>query len=462
MIVRLPAVLAAAVHSAAVALVMTPARALDLTLEGAVAIATSSHRTIQSGVRAVEGERLSVETAESAFDLKIVPTGTLGRIGSNAITDASGFNSSAGVLLSRRFETGTVLSMGPTFNRFAGERNTTLALSLEQPLLRGWQRALSRDPLLRAEFSLASSERALSQARTNVALEAISAYYAVLRDANLEQFAQAQERRIEQHTQIAESKERSGLVGPNDLLRARIRLAEARDALNQARVTRLASMNRLRRALELPLDTPLALRRPADPRLDRAGLEDDAAANRPEIVQLRAELAEAMRNADVARRNVMPEVTLRVSAGQASADPLLAQFIPTTQRQWSVFLQASSDLERTAEKNASRQALLRAETSRIALETRVEDVRRQVREQLLQLDDARARIGLREDQAHQAETRLALAEVKFSHDMASNLDVIEAETELQRAEVVLAAARADYAVGIYQLRAIAGRLLPFA
>jgi outer membrane protein TolC len=49
--------------------------------------------------------------------------------------------------------------------------------------------------------------------------------------------------------------------------------------------------------------------------------------------------------------------------------------------------------------------------------------------------------------------------VKFSHDMASNLDVIEAESELQRAAASLAGARADYAIGIYQLRAMAGRLL---
>jgi outer membrane protein TolC len=40
---------------------------------------------------------------------------------------------------------------------------------------------------------------------------------------------------------------------------------------------------------------------------------------------------------------------------------------------------------------------------------------------------------LREEQIRQGESRLALAQVKFSHDMASNLDVIEAETELQRA-----------------------------
>jgi adhesin transport system outer membrane protein len=282
----------------------------------------------------------------------------------------------------------------------------------------------------------------------------------VLREQQMLEFAVGQRRRIEQHTRVAESKERSGIIGPMDLLRARIRLGEAQDALNQARVTSQAAMNRLRRALDISLDTEIVLAKPGEPRIDGANLEAEAALNRPEIVQMRAELGEAMRIAGVADKNVLPEVTLRVSAGQATTDPFLVQYLPATQRQWSVFLQTSTDLARTAEKNAARQAALRAQSARIALESKIEEVRRQVREQRLQLDDARVRIALREGQIHQAETRLALAEVKFSHDMASNVDVIEAETELQRAEAILAGARVDFAVGVYQLRAMAGQLLP--
>jgi len=124
-----------------------------------------------------------------------------------------------------------------------------------------------------------------------------------------------------------------------------------------------------------------------------------------------------------------------------------------------VYLESCAEFSRKAEENAWRQALLRVESTRLALETKTEEIRRQVREQRLQLADLRVRIGLREEQIRQGESRLALAQVKFSHDMASNLDVIEAESELQRAAASLAGARADYAIGIYQLRAMAGRLL---
>jgi outer membrane protein TolC len=433
---------------------------LELTLGKAVELAVARNRAILAAEAASRGESLSVATAESAFDLKLVPSTTIGRIGTSALTTTTGYNSTVGLQVSRRFETGTVLTMGPSYNRAGDERNTTLNVSLEQPLVRGWRPEVTLDPVRRAQFSLASAGRASEQARVNVALEAIGAYYGLLRERRLLAFAAAQRDRIDRHASIAQSKERNGIIGPMDFYRATIRLKDAQDALNQERVAVQAAENRLRRALDLPLDTPLAVEPPAPARLDDGRIEDEAVERRIEIVQLRAELAEAERQAEVARLQVAPEVTLRVSAGQATElDPFLAQYLPSTQRQWSVYLQSSTDFARVAEKNAYRQALLRVDAARLALETRIEEVRRQVREQRLQLEDAGDRIALREAQIREAEARLALAQVKFQHDMASNLDVIDAEGELQRAETSLAAARADYAVGIYQLRALAGHLL---
>jgi outer membrane protein TolC len=248
-----------------------------------------------------------------------------------------------------------------------------------------------------------------------------------------------------------------------DLLRAKVRLTDAQDAANLARISRQAALNRLRRAMDVPLDSDLRLAPPRDVRVEDADYENEAIERRIEIVQLRAELDEAIRASEVARRNIRPEVTLHVTAGQSTTiNPFLVQFVPATSRQWSVYLESSAEFSRKAEENAFRQALLRVENARAILETRVEEVRRQVREQRLALADLRVRIALREEQIRQAQSRLALAQVKFSHDMASNVDVIEAETELQRAEASLAGARAEYAVGVYQLKAVAGRLLPFA
>ena len=439
----------------------TGAGALDVTLERAVETTLTGQRALRTAQYSVQGEQLGMQTARSAFDLKILPTGSLGRISDSTVTTTTGYNGSVGVQFSKSFEsTGTQIALGPSYNRSGGESNTTLTLHVQQPLLRGWDSVVTLDPVRRAEHSYAASQRALDQARVNAALETIGAYYSALREQRMQEFAQHQRRRIEEHTAIAESKERSGLIGPMDLLRAQVRLKDAEDAENQSRVSSQAAMNRLKRAMDVPLDADIRLVQPREAPPDNFDFEAEAVANRVEIVQLRADVDEAVRQAEVAQRNIRPEVTLHITAGQATqVVPFLVQFVPTTSRQWAVYLESSAEFSRKAEENAWRQALLRVESTRLALETKTEEIRRQVREQRLQLADLRVRIGLREEQIRQGESRLALAQVKFSHDMASNLDVIEAESELQRAAASLAGARADYAIGIYQLRAMAGRLL---
>jgi len=439
----------------------TAASALDVTLERAVETTLTGQRALRTAQYSVQGEQLGMQTARSAFDLKILPTGSLGRISDSTVTTTTGYNGSVGVQFSKSFEsTGTQIALGPSYNRSGGESNTTLTLHVQQPLLRGWDSVVTLDPVRRAEHSYAASQRALDQARVNAALETIGAYYSALREQRMQEFAQHQRRRIEEHTAIAESKERSGLIGPMDLLRAQVRLKDAEDAENQSRVSSQAAMNRLKRAMDVPLDADIRLVQPREAPPDDFDFEAEAVANRVEIVQLRADVDEAVRQAEVAQRNIRPEVTLHITAGQATqVVPFLVQFVPTTSRQWAVYLESSAEFSRKAEENAWRQALLRVESTRLALETKTEEIRRQVREQRLQLADLRVRIGLREEQIRQGESRLALAQVKFSHDMASNLDVIEAESELQRAAASPAGARADYAIGIYQLRAMAGRLL---
>jgi outer membrane protein len=433
---------------------------LELTLERAVALAREANPAIVSASLSARSDAIGIETSRSEFDLKIQPSTTVGRIASNTFAGGNEINASVGVRVARRFETGTALSLGPSFNRTAAERNTTLNFSLEQPLVRGWDRAVSLDGLHRAQFTADSSLRGLARVRDNVVLETVSAYYGVLRERSLASFAHAQRDRIERHARIAESKERAGVIGPMDGYRAAIRLKDAEDAANQADSALKAAQHRLCRAMNLPLDTVLALHPPGEAQAPApARVESDAMAFRHELAQLRAERDEALRQAEVARKRILPEVTLQVGLGQQThADPFLVQFLPTTQRQWTVSLQSSSDLDRSAEKNAWRQSLLRVDSISATLDSQVEEVRRQVREHVQRLAEAHSRIALRVAQSRQAEARLALAQVKFAHDMASNLDVLEAEGELQRAEASLATARAELAVGTYELLAMSGRL----
>jgi outer membrane protein TolC len=440
---------------------LAAAEPAGLSLPRAIEIALSANRNLAISRLNFEGEQRGLDAARAEFELKIVPTTTIGRLSSNAFAPtATGNNSSIGAQLAKKFETGTLVSIGPSWNRSGDTTNQTLNVSVQQPLLKGFGSDVNLDGVHRAQFSIASAGRALDQARVNTALETIATYYDVIKQEKLAELNDALAERLRRHAIVARSKERVGVATPMDTYRAQIYLKDAEDGANQARNAHQAAKNQLKLVLNLNLDSDLRLAAPPAPELRVQNVELEAVRQRAELVQLRAEIEEATRAMHVAANALLPDVSLRWNYGQAvAAQPVFAQFLPTTQRQSSVYLQAGSDLFRTAEKANFRRTELRLESLRVSLESKSADIRRQVRQQLALLDEAKRRIVLRQEQIRQAEGKLALAEVKFAHDMADNFAVIEAEGERQRARANLLATEAEHAIGIYNLEAISGHLL---
>lgn len=440
---------------------LAAAEPIELSLSGAMAIALSANRNLAISRLSYEGEELGLDAARAEFELKVVPTTTLGTLSSNAFAPtATGINSSIGAQLAKKFETGTMLAIGPSWNRSGDTRNETLNLSVQQPLLKGFGSEVNLDGVRRAEFTIASAGRALGQARVNTALETISTYYEVIKQEQLARLSDTLAERLRRHSIVAHSKERVGVATPMDTYRAEIYLKDAEDSANQAHNAHQAAKNQLKLILNMSLESDINLVMPPPPDLQVPNLEEEAVRQRAELVQLRAEIEEATRAIQVSANALLPDVSVKWNYGQAvAAQPMFAQYLPTTQRQSSVYLIATSDLFHTAEKANYRRAELRLESLRVSLETKSADIRRQVRQQLALLDEAKRRIVLRREQIRQAEGKLALAEVKFAHDMADNFAVIEAEGERQRARANLFATEAEYAVGVYNLEAISGHLL---
>ena len=440
---------------------LAAAEPVELSLRRAVEIALSANRNLALSRLSYESEQLGLDAAKAEFELKVVPTTMLGTLSSNTFAPAAtGNNSSIGAQLTKKLEIGTMLGVGPSWNRSGDTRNETLNLSVQQPLLKGFGSDVNLDGVRRAQFTIASAGRAFDQARVNAALETISIYYEAIKQEKLTELNDTLAGRLRRHAIVARSKERVGVATPMDTYRAQIHLKDAEDAANQARNAHEAAKNQLKLMLNMSLESDLKLAAPSVPELRVPNLELEAVRQRAELVQLRAEIEEATRALRVAANTLLPDVSLKWNYGQAlAAQPAFAQFLPTTQRQSSLYLQATSDLYHTAEKANYRRSQLRLESLRVSLETKSADIRRQVRQQLALLDEGKRRIALRMEQIRQAEGKLALAEVKFAHDMADNFTVIEAEGERQRARANLFATEAEYAVGVYNLEAISGHLL---
>ncbi len=387
------------------ALLPPSAAALELSLDEAVARVLSDNRSLAAAALRRDGEHQSVLGARSEFDYKLVPTATFGRLADTGLGLAPpGTNGSLGLQLRRRFEWGTEVAIGPSLNRSPGGSNRTLNVSVRQPLLGDFGSAVNLGPVHRAEFVLAASDRALEQQRISAVLDAIAAFHDAVRHRGVAQVNAGLAERLRRHALIATSKEAAGLAGPLDGLRARIRLKDAEGAALQADAAHHAALGRLRVLLTLPPDVELRLLDPPKPEAPAGSLDDAVLRHRLDLAQLRAEVQEAARDADVAARAAWPKVSLHLNYGQSALQhTALAALVPATQSHWSVFLQLSGDLERIAEKRARDRARLHRDALARTLQEKDAEAVRQVRDQRRQITELRERMALRAAQIAQAQ-----------------------------------------------------------
>ena len=397
-----------------------------------------------------------LEAAQAEFYPKVIPRAIINKASNEPLyANLGGIDSSYGVLVSKKFGIGTTLAAGPSSNLAAGVHYTTIDYSLNQPLLRGFGTEYNLDAVHRAEFSVASSIQGFQQARVATAQEIIRTYYNALMQKQITEINQALAERLRDHVLLTKMKEKRGLTGPMDTYRATIRLKDAEDTVTQSENTYLNLISRLKWLLDLQPDLELKLRSEVPPEMKIVSPVKDAEQYNLELSQFRTSVQESERNARVADNAILPNVALQLNYSQ----PIAGTVIPPTQQQWSVSVQGSSDLFRSAEKSNAEQARIRSEALQMNLAYKASGIKREIQQQLMDIATAKSRIVLREAQIKEAEGKLALAKVKFSNDMANNFEIMESETELQRAQVSLLESRTDYALSIFDLKAVTGHLL---
>jgi outer membrane protein len=433
---------------------------IRLTLEQSIDLAHLNNRNITSSKVRAESQQYSVTAAKSDFDVKFFP-GVNTNFGDGRFMGSK--NIGAGFAIKKKLETGATVSLNPTVNVMDQQYWNDVSLTIEQPLFKGFGQDVTLDNVRSAEFSKDTAVRNIYQTKVNTSLEMVTTFYNAVLQMEINKLYDMMATRLKGHAAVAITKGKVGLATPMETYRAEIRLKEAEDSATQASEAHLDSLNRIKVILSLPLKTEIALVSPAPP--DHMPMElsiaiDTALKNRIEIEQARAEIQEAERKSLVMKQNTLPGFNLVMGFGQFALADTFGQASTLSQNRWNVALQGSTDLQRTAEKAAYQQSLLNVKMLQLALENRMEEIDKQVRKQWTAFKEDENRIRIRKEQMQQAKEKLALAEVKYAHGMADNFDVIEAETELQRAKVMLLTAEMDYAVGTYNMKAILGTLIP--
>jgi outer membrane protein TolC len=438
----------------------TDNRCIQLDLNRAIDIALDNNRSISTSHNAITSQKFSLEAAKADFDTLIVPSGRIGTSGGKTTdTDQEYFFQ---MQATRKFTSGTQVSLGPVITKAGDNYTTAVSVALTQPIARGLGESYNLDPVYSHNYSLRSSERSLYQTRVNTVLEVVAAYCDAVKQEESRSMYKALTERMKGHAEGASAKEEIGLATPIDTYRAVIRQKDAEDAVTQADTLLQEAKDRLKVVLALPMNLTLELTDREFPENPVGTLEEvleAARLKRIDLEQLRDDLNELERKSELAKENILPDLNLVAGYSRFGEAERLSSRSTFDQDRWWLNLQGSTDLYRTSQRAAYEQSLLTIRNQRLAYADRREQVNREVRKQFTLLRELGKRIEIRKEQSRQAEGKLQLASIKFAYGMADNFDLIEAETEMQRARTDLLAARIDYVNAQYALRAATGTLL---
>lgn len=436
-----------------------------LTLADVVALALRDNRSLINATYRVDSQTFSQDIAQSEFEWKFFPQATA------AAMDATR-RIGGGVTVEKKFTSGPIVSLSPEIvHNNDGDDNdgnddepygSKVGVSLTIPLLRGLGTEINLNGIRVAQYSLRTASRSHYLVKVNTVLEAVAAVYNIVQQRELVNLYRAQVKRFRGHGVMARAREKIGLATPIDVYRAQIRLKDAQDSLNRAQEALRSAGDRLKIVLAAPLEqamhvvAPLACR-PVDISVSQA--VETALLHRMELKQVDDDIEEAKRASRLSKNNLLPQLDLVANYRRWENDAVLIGTTRLSEDFWSVELVSTTDWSRTAEKAAYQQSLLSVNRAKLNRSTRVDGVKREVRQFYDALQKAQGRMQIRDDQIQQANGKLTLANIKFAHGLANNFDLIEAETELQEARSNLLAAQIESIVGTYHLRAAIGTLI---
>jgi outer membrane protein len=329
-------------------------------------------------------------------------------------------------------------------------------ISAAIPVFTGGRRGAERRS---ADAQQVAADAGLSATEYDVRLATKQAYFDVLRASELMDVATAQVTQAQLAMRDADSRLRAGTTTRSDVLRARVTLAAARDALATAGSQKTASQFALARTIG------------SDVPVDAAPVPDDDSLPLP--VSRDSLVRNAVSGAPVARA-----ATAAAQSADAAITAARAQYLPTVlasggygwmeQRSvdprpvggWTLQLGISYPLFNGFQRGAT---VTRAEAAATAAHSAAVDTERGVRADAVKAYDdatvAAQRIGFAREAVDAAREDLRVQELRYRAGASTFLDEVTSQLNLTQAETSLVQARYDYQIARATLERVLGREL---
>ena len=430
-----------------------------VTLAEAVRIALERNFGLLGAADALLASRYRESAAKAQFYPRFTP-----RYQRSAGTDLLGLD------LSQKLPwTGATITAGGTLtatpeNENPFPRAADVRFVVTQPLLRGFGPNAASFDLQNSRRGRISQERNLELSKQRLAVQVTGAFFSVIAQRQLVSVSRQSLRRSDSLRKASEARLKIGLASKLDVFRTEIQASQTEDALVRSQAALQAALEQFRFLLALPPGHPLE---PEAVRLgDHLPGEDEpvevlvqrAFENRLELRETRDQLDDAKRAAALARQNLLPQLDLGVGVTRIGFGPTYSDAYKLADTRVSLFVTSSYPLERSNERAAQAVAALEVDARERLVKQREMEIESEVRAALRELERIRKSVELQRQGVEIAAQQRRLAVLRYQRGLASNFDVVDAESSLVLARSSLVGLLTSYNVARLDLKRVVGSL----
>ena len=321
---------------------------------------------------------------------------------------------------------------------------SVLTGSFVQPLLRGSGRKIVQENLTQAERNTFYQIRSFGRFRKSFVVGIVSDYYSVLQALDRVRNARANyDRRVEATQQSAMLAD-AGVIPRLQLDQDKQSELLAQDQVVRSEQNYEQQLDQFKISLALPADVELQL----DPKeleaLAGAGIVEAeisleeaveaAVTQRLDLANLQDQVKDAERKIDVAADNLAVALNLIGSASVESDGARRSTRLLFEDGRYSVGLELNPDLDRKAERNAYREALISLTRARRSYDLQRDMVKLDVRQARRQLREASQRYVIQQESLNLAETRVDSSKLLRLAGRATSRDLRESQDSLLAAQ----------------------------
>jgi outer membrane protein TolC len=335
----------------------------------------------------------------------------------------------------------------------------TFTTSFTQPIFTGF--GLINEYKL-SELGLDRAEVSSKLTRQDVILDSKNAYFSVLKNQKLLEVAQQTVTSIASQKEVSENFYKVGLSPLNDLLQSQVQLANARQQLTTAQNNLEISRTNFNTALRRPVNTPVLLVEEVDYSVFQEALDDclvQAQRNRLEVQVADVDIDIAEKQVKLTEKDYFPSVNFTGTYARTGDDwQAHGGDGISDSAGWNVQGTATWDFWQWGRTGYGRkEKLARLAQSRYRKTEIIDNISLEVKQAYLRTKEAEQNIVTIEKAVEQAKENLRITEEQYKEQVATQTDVLVAQTLLTQTQTNYFNALYDFKIAKAVLMRAIGR-----